>query len=80
MHYSLSWAPTVAVALLDISLVSLVPHQFFQSIREGQVQLHMLLLLLLLYEALRSSSSPLHSPPLETTKHSSFHDCYFPAY
>ncbi len=41
--YSLSWASTVAVALLGVSLVAFVPHQFVQSVREGQVQLHVLL-------------------------------------
>lgn len=63
MCYSLSWTSTVAVALLDVGLMALIPHQFFQSIREGQVQLRMLMLLLL-QKAFSRSSPPLHTPPL----------------
>lgn len=72
-QYLLSWTATVAIALLDVGLVALVPHQFLQSIGKGQVQLHvMLLLLLLLHEAFNRSSPPLHSPPLQTTHKSMF--------
>lgn len=67
-QYLLSWTSTVAVALLDVGFVALVPHQFLQSIGEGQVQLHvMLLLLLLLHKAFSRGSPPRHSPPLQTT-------------
>lgn len=67
-QYLLSWTSTVAVALLDVGFVALVPHQFLQSIGEGQVQLHvMLLLLLLLHKAFSRGSPPLQSPPLQTT-------------
>lgn len=65
MCYSLSWTSTVTVALLDVGLVALVPHQFIQSIREGKVQLHVLLLLLVLQKAFSRSSPPVCTPPLE---------------
>lgn len=72
-QYLLSWTSTVAVALLDVGLVALVPHQFLQSIGEGQVQLHvMLLMLLLLHKAFSRGSPPLHSPPLQTTHKTMF--------
>lgn len=63
MCYSLSWTSTVAVALLDVSLVALVPHQLVQSVREGRVQLHMLLLLVL-QKAFSRRSPPVCTPPL----------------
>ena len=67
MCYSLSWASTVAVTLLDVGLVALVPHQFFQGIGEGEVQLHVLLLLWL-QEAISRCPPPVSTPSLYTTQ------------
>lgn len=64
-QYSLSWTCTVAVALLDVGLVVLVPHQLIQAIGEVEVQLHvMLLLLLLLHKDSGGGCPPLHGRPL----------------
>lgn len=40
VEHSLSWASTITVALLDVCLVTLVPHQILQGV--GQRLLHLL--------------------------------------
>ncbi|TNN69828.1 hypothetical protein EYF80_019896 [Liparis tanakae] len=67
MWYSLSWTFTVAVAPLGVSLVALVPNQLVQSIRERQVQLPILRLLLLLQKAC-SRRSPHNKPSDQRAK------------
>ena len=58
IYYSLSYHPTVAVALLHINLVTLIPDQLLQGVWQRQLPLLLLLL---------TDFSPLCTAPLETT-------------
>lgn len=65
--YSLSWASTIAVTLLDVSLVALVPHQLVLGVGKGQVKLHVMLLWRLLLKTFSRHSSPTSTTDLHTT-------------